>query len=145
MSAFLGGRKDMPLAPSVQVKQLQWDKLQKQQVGKTLWKEEEPEKEQEWLHRLQIDGVWRAIEDDFKAKLVATIVDREKRAELKSVLDPQTRKRVEIIIQRVKRFSPEEIAQQLLRLDPQLCSEQFLSELKPVLPSPEQVRPWKIL
>ena len=135
----------MPLAPSIQMKQLQWDKLQKQQVGKTLWKEEEPEKEQEWLHRLQIDGVWREIEDDFKAKLVATIVNREKRAELKSVLDPQTRKRVEIIIQRVKRFSPEEIAQQLLRFDPHLCSEQFLSELKPVLPSPEQVRSWKLL
>ena len=121
------------------MKQLQWDKLQKQQVGKTLWKEEEPEKEQEWLHRLQLDGVWREIEDDFRAKLVATIVDREKRAELKSVLDPQTRKRVEIIIQRVKRFSPEEIAQQLLRFDRELCTEQFLSELKPVLPSPEQV------
>lgn len=135
----------MPLAPSIQMKQLQWDKLQKQQVGKTLWKEEEPEKEQEWLHRLQIDGVWREIEDDFKAKLVATIVNREKRADLKSVLDPQTRKRVEIIIQRVKRHSPEEVAQQLLRLDPQLCSEQFLSELKPVLPSPEQVRSCKIL
>lgn len=135
----------MPLAPSIQMKQLQWDKLQKQQVGKTLWKDEEPEKEQEWLHRLQIDGVWREIEDDFKAKLVATIVNREKRAELKSVLDPQTRKRVEIIIQRVKRHSPEEVAQLLLRFDPQLCSEQFLSELKPVLPSPEQVRSCEIL
>jgi cytokinesis protein len=135
----------MPLAPSTKMKQLQWDKLQKQQVGKTLWKEEEPEKEQEWLHRLQIDGVWREMEDVFRAKLVATLVAREKRAELKSVLDPQTRKRVEIIIQRVKRLSPEETAQQLLRLDPELCSEQFLSELRPVLPSPEQVRSWHIL
>lgn len=46
---------------------------------------------------------------------------------------------LEIIIRRVKRDSPEEIAQQLLRMDPELCTESFLSELKKVLPSPEQV------
>jgi cytokinesis protein len=46
---------------------------------------------------------------------------------------------IEIIIRRVKRDSPEEIAQQLLRMDPELCTEGFLSELKNVLPSPEQV------
>lgn len=45
----------------------------------------------------------------------------------------------EIIIQRVKRLSPEEIAQQFLRVDPNLCTENFLSELKTVLPSPEQI------
>ena len=45
----------------------------------------------------------------------------------------------EIIIQRVKRLSPEEIAHQLLLMAPDLCTENFLSELKPVLPSPEQV------
>lgn len=46
---------------------------------------------------------------------------------------------LEIIIQRVKRLSPEEIAQQLLRMAPDLCTENFLSELKGVLPSPEQI------
>ena len=80
-----------------------------------------------------------------------------KRAELKSVLDPATKKRVgkyttaqtvkrslrvittEIIIQRIKKWAPEEIARHLLQFDPELCTELFLSELKRVLPTPEQV------
>ena len=46
----------------------------------------------------------------------------------------------EIIIQRVKKWSPEQIAQHLLLFDPDLCTELFLSELKRVLPTPDQVR-----
>jgi hypothetical protein len=81
---------------------------------------------------------------------------RQKRAELKSVLDPQTKKRVgkflhvyvsrvlltylaEILIQRVKKLQPEEIAWKIQQFDQELCTQSFLSELKPVLPSPEQV------
>lgn len=43
------------------------------------------------------------------------------------------------MIQRVKQLSPEEIARKILQLDKDICNEVFLSELKPVLPSPEQV------
>lgn len=43
------------------------------------------------------------------------------------------------MIQRVKKLSPEEIALKILQFDPELCTQLFLSELKPVLPSPEQV------
>ena len=50
------------------MKQLQWDKLPQQQVAKTLWSNEEPEKEKEMLKKLQIDGVWMEMEEDFKAK-----------------------------------------------------------------------------
>lgn len=50
------------------MKQLQWDKLPHQQVSKTLWKNEQPEKEKEMLKKLQIDGVWMQMEEDFKAK-----------------------------------------------------------------------------
>ena len=50
------------------MKQLQWDKLPQQQVNKTVWKEDEPKKEQEMLEKLQIDGVWMEMEEDFKAK-----------------------------------------------------------------------------
>jgi cytokinesis protein len=45
----------------------------------------------------------------------------------------------EILIQRVKQLTPEEIAKRILQLDTNVCTEVFLSELKPVLPSPEQV------
>ena len=50
------------------MKQLQWDKLPQHQVLKTLWSSEEPEKEQNMLKKLQLDGVWLEIEEDFKAK-----------------------------------------------------------------------------
>jgi len=50
------------------MKQLQWDKLPQTQVVNTLWKEEQPQKELEILQKLQKDGVWMEMEEDFKAK-----------------------------------------------------------------------------
>lgn len=92
------------------MKQLQWDKLPQQIVGKTLWKEEEASKEQEWVQRLLHDGVWKEMEEDFKAKVnnligkglanqyddqsLMSLEAKQKKAELKSVLDDQTKKRV---------------------------------------------------
>lgn len=46
---------------------------------------------------------------------------------------------LEILIQRVKKLEPEEIARKILQFDQDLCTQVFLSELKPVLPTPEQV------
>lgn len=46
----------------------------------------------------------------------------------------------EILIQTVKRLEPEEIAMKIRHFDQEVCTEVFLSELKPVLPNPEQVR-----
>jgi cytokinesis protein len=47
----------------------------------------------------------------------------------------------EILIQRVKRLAPEEIAQGIKEFDPVVCTQVFLSELKRVIPTPEQVKP----
>ena len=58
----------MPITPGTKMKQLQWDKLPQQQVSKTLWNDDESQKEQEMLQKLQIDGVWMEMEEDFKAK-----------------------------------------------------------------------------
>ncbi|KIJ69530.1 hypothetical protein HYDPIDRAFT_106175 [Hydnomerulius pinastri MD-312] len=130
----------MPFTPGTKMKQLQWDKLPQQQVGKTLWSDEDAKKEQEMLKKLQSDGVWMEMEEDFKAKqLMINLMARQRQAELKSVLDPQTKKRVEILIQRVKKLEPEEIARRIQQFDQETCTEVFLSELKPVLPTPEQV------
>lgn len=46
----------------------------------------------------------------------------------------------EILIQRVKKLEPEEIARRIQQFDQETCTEVFLSELKGVLPTPEQVR-----
>lgn len=50
------------------MKQFQWDKLPQQQVSRTLWSAEEPQKEEEMMKILQMDGVWSEMEEDFKAK-----------------------------------------------------------------------------
>jgi cytokinesis protein len=113
---MLSARKDMPIAPSTKMKQLQWDKLPQQQVHKTLWQEEEPSKEKEMIAKLSNDGIWLEMEEDFKAKQLVInllgvpplppvllaylllinfiLLAQQKRAELKSVLDAQTKKRV---------------------------------------------------
>lgn len=58
----------MPITPSTKMKQLQWDKLPQQQVVKTLWNDDKPQQEKEMLQKLQMDGVWMEMEEDFKAK-----------------------------------------------------------------------------
>jgi hypothetical protein len=45
----------------------------------------------------------------------------------------------EILLQRVRKLQPEEIARKIQQYDQDLCTQVFLSELKTVLPSPEQV------
>lgn len=76
------------------MKQLQWDKLPQQQADNTVFKGEE-NKENEWVKILQTDGVWKEMEEDFKAKqLVMNLMAKQKKAELKSVLDQQTKKAV---------------------------------------------------
>ena len=57
-------------------------------------------------------------------------------AHLSKVTDPFT----EILIQTVKRFQPEELAIRIRDFDQDVCKQGFLSELKPVLPNPEQAR-----
>lgn len=68
LNGLLSARKDLPITPGTKMKQLQWDKLPQQQVGKTVFNEDETEKEMEWLRKLQLDGVWTEMEEDFKAK-----------------------------------------------------------------------------
>ena len=66
LQALLSARKDISLTPSTKLKQLQWDKLPLQQAEKTVFKE--PSREAEWVKKLQSDGVWMEMEEDFKAK-----------------------------------------------------------------------------
>ena len=64
--SLLSARKDISITPSTKLKQLQWDKLPLQLAEKTVFKE--PTQEDEWIKKLQIDGVWMEMEEDFKAK-----------------------------------------------------------------------------
>ena len=59
---LLSARKDIAITPSTKLKQLQWDKLPQQQAEKTVFKE--PSREDEWVKKLQLDGVWMEMEED---------------------------------------------------------------------------------
>lgn len=70
-------RKDIAITPNTKMKQLQWDKLPHQQINKTVFNDDEPNKENEWVKKLQLDGVWMEMEEDFKAKqLVINLMGR---------------------------------------------------------------------
>jgi cytokinesis protein len=43
-------------------------------------------------------------------------------------------------MKRVREMEPEKIARRIKQFDQEMCIENFLSELKGVLPTPEQVR-----
>lgn len=68
LNVLLSARKDLSITPSTKMKQFQWDKLPQQQVSKTLWNNDETQKEEEMIKILQSDGVWSEMEEDFKAK-----------------------------------------------------------------------------
>jgi len=72
-------RKGMPITPSTKMKQLQWDKLPQQQVSKTIWNDDDTLSENDMLQRMQLDGVWVAMEEDFKAKQMVINMMGEKR------------------------------------------------------------------
>ena len=59
------------------MKNFQWDKLPHQQALKTVFKEDEPEKDREMLQKLQLVGIWMEMEEDFKAKpLVVNLISK---------------------------------------------------------------------
>ncbi|KAF7359511.1 putative RhoA GTPase effector DIA/Diaphanous [Mycena sanguinolenta] len=96
-------------------------------------------KRKEMLNKLQVDGVWTEMEEDFKAKqLVINLMARQKRAELKSVLDAQTKKR-KSSSNGSRNCSPKKLLGRFNSLIRNCVPKSFLSELKPILPSPEQV------
>jgi cytokinesis protein len=95
INLLLSARKDILISASTKMKQLQWDKLPQQQADKTVFSEEDSSREAQWVKKLQMENIWQEMEDDFKAKqLVINLMNKQKKAELKSVLDPQTKKSV---------------------------------------------------
>lgn len=60
-------RKDVPLMASKKMKQLQWEKVSKAQLAKTVWGETE-HTETELMGKMKAVNLWSEMEDEFKAK-----------------------------------------------------------------------------
>lgn len=62
-------RKDVQFTATRKMKQLQWEKVNKSQLEKTVWGHiEEIPHEEEWARRLKKVDIWSEMEDEFKAR-----------------------------------------------------------------------------
>ena len=146
LSALLYGasdsRKDVAYVASKKMKQLQWEKVSKAQLQKTVWSEPEVP-EGEFAIKMQAANIWTEMEDEFKAKeVVFDAVKKRKETELLSVLASEHRKRIEILMSgsTAKSFKdPEKLSEAIKNFSPELCTETFLRELQGVLPSDDDV------
>ena len=127
---------------SRKMKQLQWEKVSKAQVSKTVWSAPAVT-EDNIATKLQAVNLWSEMEDEFKAKeIIYDAVKKRKETELLSVLAPDHRKRIEILMagSAAKSFkAPEKLSEAIANFDTELCSETFLRELQGVLPSDDDV------
>ena len=145
-SALLHGandsRKDISLMASKKMKQLQWEKVSKAQLAKTVWSAPVAD-ETVITSKMQSANLWSEMEDEFKAKeIIFDAVKKRKETELRSVLAPDHKKRIEILMKgsTAKSFSaPEKLSDAIANFNTELCNETFLRELMGVLPSDEDV------
>lgn len=146
LSSLLHGvndsRKDVSLVASKKMKQLQWEKVSKAQLDKTVWSAPDAA-EVNLVQKLKAVNLWSDMEEEFKAKeIIYDAVKKRKETELLSVLTPDHRKRIEILMAGsvAKSFkAPEKLSEAIANFNADLCTETFLRELQGVLPSDEDV------
>lgn len=82
---MLAPRKHLKHLPAVKTRQLQWQKLNANHIGSTLWKSSaDAEKEEALESLLDSEGIFNRMEEVFAQKVIATkrMVKKEKRQEI---------------------------------------------------------------
>ncbi|KNZ52766.1 hypothetical protein VP01_3455g4 [Puccinia sorghi] len=136
-------RKELGVYASAKLKQLQWEKIGKDSIDKTVWASSFID-ESRLLEMLKDDGVFMEIEKDFKAKVAKAIGGAKKKEALKSVLEPRVRQRIEMILLKPG-ADPDmgarvaAVIEKIRRFDEEFCTQTFLTELNGVIPDPTQV------
>jgi len=136
-------RKELGVYASAKLKQLQWEKIGKDSIDKTVWASNFID-ESRLLEMLKDDGVFMEIEKDFKAKVAKAIGGAKKKEALKSVLEPRVRQRIEMILLKPG-ADPDmgarvaAVIEKIRRFDEEFCTQTFLTELNGVIPDPTQV------
>lgn len=88
---FGANRKPLFYAPSQKLKQLPWEKMSRAGIENTIWARAIDDKA--LAQMLKDDGVWKEMEQDFKAKEAKQLKTRKKAA-LKSVLKSSEQQRI---------------------------------------------------
>ena len=87
-----GPRKDAFLAKSL-MKQVVWEKINPIKVDSTIWGAD-TFSEQQLVAKLQKEGIFEQMEEDFQAKKSAVPVTKKRKQELVTVLDAKVRERI---------------------------------------------------
>lgn len=85
-------RKD-GITARIQMKQVVWEKINPLQMEKTVWGSKDIDEEQ-FIKRMQSEGIFEQMEEDFQAKKAAQKAAAKKKDDLVSVLNAKTRERI---------------------------------------------------
>jgi len=85
-------RKD-GITARIQMKQVVWEKINPLQMEKTIWGSKDIDEEQ-FIKRMQAEGIFEQMEEDFQAKKAAQKAAAKKKDDLVSVLNAKTRERI---------------------------------------------------
>ena len=139
-------RKDVAVFASQRTNQVFWEAIAQKDLATTVWGQGTLD-EVALAEILKSDGIFAEMQEDFKAKQAALQLGKAKKAaNLTSVLDGPMRQRIEILLRKhaqtttadeESEFTAKlvELSTKLLRCDRELCTEDFLSELRLVLPN----------
>jgi cytokinesis protein len=85
-------RKD-GITARIQMKQVVWEKINPLQMEKTVWGSKDIDEDQ-FIKRMQAEGIFEQMEEDFQAKKAAQKAAAKKKDDLVSVLNAKTRERI---------------------------------------------------
>jgi len=75
------------------MKQVVWEKINPLQMEKTVWGSKDIDEDQ-FIKRMQAEGIFEQMEEDFQAKKAAQKAAAKKKDDLVSVLNAKTRERI---------------------------------------------------
>lgn len=133
-------RKELKHYPNIQLKHLQWQKLDVRKIDKTIWLLEEVN-EDELEEMLATQGIFGKIEDLFPAK-VNLFFERKLKAKIEERKDAvkfltkeKTRNINLAILPKVKNMTFKEVRRHIINMDDDLCNETFVTNLISFAPS----------
>lgn len=66
-------------------------------------------------------------------------VENKEKDDRINILDPNSQHKIQIVLGRAKQYTPEDVAEKLITYEQEFCTQAFLTELKPLLPTTDQV------
>ncbi|KAF1806704.1 hypothetical protein FB192DRAFT_1271756 [Mucor lusitanicus] len=139
---MLAPRKHLKHLPAVKTRQLQWQKLNANHIGSTLWKSSaDAEKEEALESLLDAEGIFNRMEEVFAQKVIATkrMAKKEKRQEI-CIIDSRKAYNISIaVLAKCKNIPFKDCKRKILAVDDKFCTEIMLRNLLVNAPSHDEM------